>query len=113
MSSAADTNATPANAPSSIDSHERARAYWRANVRLVGFCLAIWFVVSYGCGILFAAELNQFHLFGFKLGFWFAQQGSIFTFLLLIVFYVWRINALDRRFDVHEEDADAPAGGAH
>jgi putative solute:sodium symporter small subunit len=88
------------------DENQRAREYWHANLRLVGVCLAIWFLASYGCGILFFDVLNQFQLFGFKLGFWFAQQGSIYIFLLLILFYVIRINALDRRFDVHEsEDA--------
>jgi putative solute:sodium symporter small subunit len=93
--------------PPQID-HQRAQAYWRANIRLVGFCLTIWFLASYGCGILLADYLNQFQLFGFKLGFWFAQQGSIYIFLLVILYYVLRINALDRRFDVHEEIT--PAG---
>ena len=77
--------------------------YWRANLRLVGICLSIWFVASYGCGILFADFLNQYSLFGFKLGFWFAQQGSIYIFLLLILFYNIRINALDRRFALLED----------
>ncbi len=113
MSSAAKPT-EPATAPPPAHSgQERARAYWRANIRLVGFCLAIWFLASYGCGILFAEYLNQFRLFGFKLGFWFAQQGSIYLFLLIILYYVWRINALDRRFDVLEEDADAAGGGTH
>jgi len=80
------------------------RAYWIANLRLVGFCLTIWFVVSYGCGILLVDILNRFEIFGFKLGFWFAQQGSIYVFLLLIFFYAWRMNALDRKFDVDERD---------
>lgn len=81
---------------------KRRQDYWQANLKLVGACLLIWFFVSYGCGILFADFLNQFQFFGFKLGFWFAQQGSIFSFLLLILFYVLRINALDRRFGVLE-----------
>jgi putative solute:sodium symporter small subunit len=83
--------------------NQRAEQYWRANLRLLGMCLAIWFVASYGFGILLVEQLNQFQLFGFKLGFWFAQQGSIYIFLLLILFYVLRINALDRRFGVHED----------
>lgn len=88
----------------SIDTQSRRRQdYWRANIRLVSICLVIWFAASYGCGILFAEFLNQFQFFGFKLGFWFAQQGSIYIFLLLILFYVLRINALDRRFGVHED----------
>lgn len=80
------------------------RAYWRANLKLVGLCLAAWFVVSYGLGILLVDELNRISLFGFKLGFWFAQQGSIFVFLVIIFFYAWRMNALDRRYGVSEED---------
>lgn len=77
--------------------------YWRANIRIVLGLLAIWFIVSYGFGILLADWLNQFHLFGFKLGFFFAQQGSIYVFVLLIFYYVWRMNRLDREYDVHED----------
>jgi len=87
------------------------QAYWRANLRLVGFCLLIWFAVSYGGGILLVDSLNQFRFFGFKLGFWFAQQGSIYVFLLLIFFYAWRMNALDRKFGV-EEQQDEDGGAA-
>ena len=79
-------------------------AYWRANLRLVGICLSIWFVVSYGFGILLVEVLNQYSLFGFKLGFWFAQQGSIYVFLLLIFYYARRMNQLDREFRVQEDD---------
>lgn len=98
--------------------NERARQYWRANLRLVGVCLAVWFLASYGCGILFFDFLNHYQLYGFKLGFWFAQQGSIYIFLLLILFYVLRINALDRRFGVleHEDsggNAEKNAGNEH
>ena len=80
------------------------QAYWKANLRLVGWCLLIWFAVSYGCGILLVEILNQITFFGFQLGFWFAQQGSIYIFLLLIFFYAWRMNALDRRFGVEEQE---------
>jgi putative solute:sodium symporter small subunit len=92
------------NMPTSTAEQQQKRRqdYWKANLKLVGVCLLIWFFVSYGCGILFADFLNQFQFFGFKLGFWFAQQGSIFSFMLLILFYVLRINALDRRFGVLE-----------
>lgn len=79
------------------------QAYWRANLRLVGWCLSIWFIVSYGFGILLVEPLNRIEFFGFKLGFWFAQQGSIFAFLVLIFFYAWRMNALDRKFGVEEQ----------
>ena len=80
-----------------------AEAYWKANVRLVLWLLAVWFAVSYGAGILLADWLDQFRLFGFKLGFWFAQQGSIYVFVCLIFVYVWRMNQLDREHDVHED----------
>jgi putative solute:sodium symporter small subunit len=82
---------------------EQRRAYWRANLRLVAACLIIWFIVSYGFGILFVEELNRIRLGGFKLGFWFAQQGSIYVFVLLIFFYAWRMNRLDRRYGVRED----------
>jgi putative solute:sodium symporter small subunit len=78
------------------------QAYWKANLRLVGLCLTVWFIVSYGFGILLVEKLNQVEFFGFKLGFWFAQQGSIYVFLILIFFYAWRMNALDRKFGVDE-----------
>lgn len=78
-------------------------AYWRKNLRLLVTLLVIWFLVSYGAGILFVDFLDQFRIGGFPLGFWFAQQGSIYTFIVLIFVYVWRMNRLDREFDVHEE----------
>ena len=77
-------------------------AYWRANLRLVALCLAIWFTCSYGFGVLFVEQLNQVRIGGFQLGFWFAQQGSIYIFVALIFFYAWRMNRIDRKFDVHE-----------
>lgn len=77
--------------------------YWKANLRLMTVCLVIWFVVSYGFGILLVEPLNAISLGGYKLGFWFAQQGSIYTFVVLIFFYAWRMNRLDREFDVHED----------
>ena len=77
--------------------------YWQANLRLMAICLVIWFIASFGLGILFAGPLNSFQFFGFPLGFWFAQQGAIYTFLILIFFYAWRMNRLDREYDVHEE----------
>jgi putative solute:sodium symporter small subunit len=77
--------------------------YWKANLRLMAICLIIWFTVSYGFGILLVDFLDQFRLFGYPLGFWFAQQGSIYTFLGLIFFYAWRMNKLDREHDFHEE----------
>ena len=79
------------------------KAYWRANLRLMAWLLAIWFVVSYGCGILFVEQLNTITFGGFKLGFWFAQQGSIYVFVVLIFVYVKKMNQLDRKFGVEEE----------
>ncbi|MCB0243150.1 MAG: DUF4212 domain-containing protein [Anaerolineae bacterium] len=78
-------------------------AYWRANLRLMASLLVVWFVVSFGCGVLLADWLDQFRLFGFKLGFFFAQQGSIYVFVLLIFYYVWRMNRIEREYDVHED----------
>ena len=69
--------------------------YWKANIRLVSVLLLIWFTVSFGCGILFVDFLDQFHFFGFKLGFWFAQQGSIYIFVILIFIYIHRMKKLD------------------
>lgn len=77
-------------------------AYWRENISLIIRYLIIWFMASYGCGILFVDELNKVHFFGFKMGFWFAQQGSVFIFLALLVMYARSMNKLDRKYDVHE-----------
>ncbi|MFG0242968.1 MAG: DUF4212 domain-containing protein [Phycisphaerales bacterium JB054] len=87
-----------------------ARAYWHANIRAVVLLLLVWAAVSFGFGVLLADWLNQFRLpgSGFPLGFWFAQQGSIYTFVVLIFVYVWIMRRLDRRFGV-EEDEPAPA----
>jgi len=80
------------------------QAYWKANLRLVALCLSIWFVVSYLFGIILVDWLNSISIGGYMLGFWFAQQGSIYTFVILIFFYAHRMNKLDRQFDVHEDD---------
>ena len=72
--------------------------YWVANLKLVASLLLIWFFVSFGCGILFADYLDQFTFFGFKLGFWFAQQGSIYVFVILIFVYINRMKKLDKKF---------------
>ena len=82
---------------------ENRSAYWRANQRLVAACLVVWFVCSYGFGILLVDQLNAIRIGGFKLGFWFAQQGAIYIFVLLIFFYAWRMNKLDQKYDVHED----------
>jgi len=81
---------------------ENRSAYWKSNIRLLTILLLIWFVVSYGLGILLVEPLNQFHLGGYPLGFWFAQQGSIYTFMVLIFIYAAQMNRLDKKFDVDE-----------
>jgi len=78
-------------------------AYWSATLKLLWIVLAIWAVVSYGAGILFVNALNTVSVGGYKLGFWFAQQGSIFVFVALIFWYARRMSKIDREHDVHEE----------
>ena len=77
--------------------------YWKANLKLVALCLSIWFVVSYLFGIVLVDQLNAFSIGGYELGFWFAQQGSMYIFVILIFFYASRMNKLDKKFDVHED----------
>jgi putative solute:sodium symporter small subunit len=77
-------------------------AYWKATLSLVSKILAVWFIVSFGAGILFADWLNNIHLGGYPLGFWFAQQGSMYIFVALIFIYAKKMDAIDREFDVHE-----------
>ena len=84
-------------------SEAQAKEYWRRNVSLMVKLMVIWFVVSFGCGILLFDYLNQFQLGGYKLGFWFAQQGSIYTFVVLIFYYARKMAALDIEFGVEEE----------
>ncbi len=79
------------------------KAYWKENVRYLIILLLIWFLVSYGCGILFVEQLNQVRIGGFKLGFWFAQQGAIYSFVMLIFVYVRLMNKLDKKYKVEED----------
>ena len=79
------------------------RSYWRANLRLVALCLSIWFVVSFGFGILLRDFLDRFQVAGFRVGFWFAQQGSIYVFVALIFFYARRMAAIDKDHGVDED----------
>lgn len=78
-------------------------AYWKANIRLITICLAIWAFVSFGLGILFRPMLSGISVGGTDLGFWFAQQGSIYVFLALIFFYAIRMNALDKEHGADED----------
>lgn len=87
----------------SFQSRDAARAYWHENVRLLLILLSIWFVVSFGAGILFVEQLNLIRIGGFKLGFWFAQQGSIYVFVVLIFVYVWKMNKIDKKYQVQED----------
>jgi putative solute:sodium symporter small subunit len=82
---------------------DQGKAYWSATLGLLGKILAVWFVVSFGAGILFAPALNSISLGGYPLGFWFAQQGSMYIFIALIFYYGKAMGDLDRKFDVHEE----------
>ncbi|HMO38965.1 MAG TPA: DUF4212 domain-containing protein [Saprospiraceae bacterium] len=83
-------------------SEKNLQAYWKENLRYLTILLLIWFLVSYGAGILFVESLNKIRLGGFQLGFWFAQQGSIYVFVILIYVYVRLMNKLDRKYDVNE-----------
>ena len=85
-----------------MSSKENHQAYWKANIRLMAILLTIWFFVSFVCGILFVDELNVIEFAGFKLGFWIAQQGSIYVFLVLIFVYVKKMNTLDKKYGVEE-----------
>lgn len=85
-----------------MDKSQR-KLYWQRNLKYLTILLVIWFAVSYGAGIMFADTLNSFKLGGFKLGFWFAQQGSIYAFVILIFVYVRLMNKLDKEFDVDEK----------
>jgi len=76
-----------------------ASAYWRTNLKYLSILLTLWFFVSFGCGILWVEYLNQFQLGGFPLGFWFAQQGAIYTFVILIFVYIYLMNRLDRKLN--------------
>ncbi|GAB5498091.1 MAG: DUF4212 domain-containing protein [Pseudohongiellaceae bacterium] len=96
-------------------SSHRAQEYWKANIRIVTSLLVVWFVVSFGCGILFVDALDTIRIGGFKLGFWMAQQGSIFVFVILIYVYIRLMDRLDDRYNVEsnaESKQAAQDGGA-
>jgi putative solute:sodium symporter small subunit len=80
----------------------KAKVYWKANIKYLSILLIIWALVSYGAGILFKDELNSFRLGGFKLGFWFAQQGAMYVFVILIFVYVRLMNKLDKKYGYDE-----------
>jgi putative solute:sodium symporter small subunit len=84
------------------DKQKKATAYWKENVKYLFVLLSIWFAVSFGAGILFKEVLDSIQLGGFKLGFWFAQQGSIYVFVILIFVYVYLMNQLDKKYGYNE-----------
>ena len=84
-----------------------AKKYWRENLKYVIILLSIWFIVSYGCGILFKDALDTISLGGFKLGFWFAQQGAIYVFVILIFVYVKLMNTLDKKYGYNHESSNS------
>ena len=81
---------------------DKAKAYWKENIKYVIILLMVWAIVSYGAGIVFKDELNAFRLGGFKLGFWFAQQGAMYVFVILIFIYVRLMNKLDKKYGYDE-----------
>lgn len=86
-----------------FESEDHAKAYWKENLSLMLKLLFVWALVSFGFGIFLADWLNEIQFFGFKLGFWFAQQGAIYTFIVLIFVYIRQMNKLDRKYQVDEE----------
>ena len=86
-----------------LEKQKKASAYWKENLRYLVILLVIWFLVSYGAGIIFKDALNNIRIGGFKLGFWFAQQGSIYVFVILIFVYVRLMNKLDKKYGYNED----------
>ena len=84
------------------DRDPTAGLYWRQNIRLLAILMAIWFTVSFGFGVLLRSWLDQFMIGGYPLGFWFAQQGSIYSFIILIFVYVFRMRAIERSHDLDD-----------
>lgn len=83
------------------NNHEQ---YWRKNLLYLGILLGVWFTVSFGCGVLFVDYLDTIRIAGFKVGFWFAQQGAIYVFVVIIFVYVYLMNRLDKTYNVDEDD---------
>ena len=86
-----------------MDPKNTHRSYWRANLKYLAILLSIWFIVSFGFGILLVDYLDQFTMAGFKVGFWFAQQGSIYVFVLIIFIYVIWMNRLDKKYEIDKD----------
>lgn len=90
-------------APTDTRKPDHQSTYWKSNIQLLAMLLTIWFVVSFGAGILFVDVLNTISIGGYPLGFWFAQQGSIFTFVVIIFFYVYRMDKIERSYKDDQE----------
>ncbi|MFO7577737.1 MAG: DUF4212 domain-containing protein [Pelovirga sp.] len=86
-----------------MDRQQQLRNYWKQNLKYIAVLLTVWFTVSYLCGILLVEQLDRFVLAGFPLGFWFANQGSLLVFCILIIVYVHLMNRLDQKYDVYED----------
>ena len=86
----------------SIHATKELQAYWKENLGIIAVLLSIWFIVSYVCGILIANQLDGYRVGGFPLGFWFANQGSLVTFVVLIWVYVWLLDRLDIKYNVQQ-----------
>jgi putative solute:sodium symporter small subunit len=87
-----------------MTSKEQKKAYWQENLKYLAILLGIWFFVSYVCGILLVDQLNTLKMGGFKLGFWFAQQGAMYVFVILIFVYIRLMNKLDKKYGFEEKD---------
>ena len=83
--------------------------YWRTNLKYLALLLSIWFLVSFGAGILFSEELDKVRMGGFKLGFWFGQQGAIYVFVVIILVYIYLMNRLDKKYG--SKDEELPTSG--
>ena len=105
------TPTEPNSTNNSTSNSTLAAAYWRANIRVVLSLLAVWFIVSFGFGIIAVDELNKIQFYGFKLGFWWAQQGSIYVFVVLIFVYAWLMHRIDRKYGVSDRPANHPTAG--
>lgn len=103
--SVGDGSQSPQDRPEETDNSWR-QVYWKRNLRLMIVLLTIWFVVSFGFGILLVEPLNEIVIAGYPLGFWFAQQGSIYVFVALILVYAMRMDRLDEEFGVDERDEE-------
>ena len=86
--------------------NKKNNSYWKSNLKILAFLMAIWFLASFGFGIIWSDALDEIQIWGFKLGFWFAQQGSIFVFVIIIFAYVYLLNRLDKKHFSNNSEND-------